>query len=179
MVASVQRATTEKLIFCDAAAHIGQTQKLKEGGAGRPNKYTKAKTINQIQFNGYFYVWFRCFLLACSLQAMCALDHISIATCAGNENLALHLPVAAVKVASKLKTVSTFCRPNNFIYRSKDNERETETSVLVLLHTCQRYSIMVAHCFNFPVQCSLLNSQGIFTVGRSSQKLGGLSSGGS
>ena len=97
------------LIFCDAAAHIGQTQKLKEGGAGRPNKYTKAKTINQIQFNGYFYVWFRCFLLACSLQAMCALDHISIATCAGNENLALHLPVAAVKVASKLKTVSTVC----------------------------------------------------------------------
>ena len=107
--------------FCSTCHHKGlwffvmlqpisdRLRSWRKGGAGRPNKYTKAKTINQIQFNGYFYVWFRCFLLACSLQAMCALDHISIATCAGNENLALHLPVAAVKVASKLKTISTVC----------------------------------------------------------------------
>ena len=154
-------------------------------GAGRPNKYTTAKTINPIQFNGYFYVWFHCFL-PCSLQAMCALDRISIATCAGKENLSLHLAIAAVKVACKLKTVSTVC------CRCKSGFQKFGQTILyiglkimtgnllVLLHTCQRYPIMVAHCFNFPVQCSLLNFQVILIIfSRSSQKLGGLSSGGS
>ena len=52
------------------------------------------------------------FVVSCwpaAFKPCVALDHISIATCAGNGNVALHLAVAAVKVASTLKTVSTVC----------------------------------------------------------------------